>query len=79
MGRIVWKYTREDIKIRTRLRLGEAQAHHMQQYQTYATLLSGVLGPKDSDSSAEKAESSSGVPKNFADAQRQLAAVFGKS
>jgi hypothetical protein len=73
-------YTREDIKIRTRLRLGEGQAHHVQQFQTIATLLSGFLGPAPAtESTAETSDSSSGVPKNFEDAQRQLAAVFGKS
>jgi hypothetical protein len=76
---IIWKYTREDIKIRTRLRLGETQAQHMQEYQTFATLLSGVLGTKEDDSTPDSDKSSSGVPSNFADAQRQLAAVFGKS
>jgi hypothetical protein len=79
LAKILWKYTREDIKIRTRLRLGEGQAHHVQQFQTIATLLSRVLGGESDKSSASESESSSALPKNFEDAQRQLAAVFGKS
>jgi hypothetical protein len=79
LPRILWKYTREDIKIRTRLKLGEGQAHHVQQFQTIATLLSGFLGGETSESSGSDSESSSEKPKNFEDAQRQLAAVFGKS
>jgi hypothetical protein len=79
LSRIIWSYTREDIKIRTRLKLGEGQAHHVQQFQTIATLLSGFLGSDSADSSGSDSESSSSVPKNFEDAQRQLAAVFGKS
>jgi hypothetical protein len=79
VGKIIWKYTREDIKIRTRLKLGEGQAHHIQQFQTISTLLSGVFGgPSESESSVSSSDSSSGVPTNFEDAQRQLAAVFGK-
>jgi hypothetical protein len=50
----------------------------VQQFQTIATLLSNVLGSGSETSSDSESTSSSGVPKNFEDAQSQLAAVFGK-
>ncbi|OJB45847.1 hypothetical protein BGV57_02960 [Burkholderia ubonensis] len=73
---IFWKYSREDIKIRTRLKLGECQANHVQQFQTLAILLSEVLGTGTASSTSEPSQEN--VPKDFADAQRRLAAVFGK-
>jgi hypothetical protein len=61
-----------DIKIRTRLRLGECQANHVQQFQTIALILSQTIGSGSAEDVPDQR------PKDMADATRQLSRLFGK-
>jgi len=49
LRRLYWTYTFWDIRVKTRLYLGREQAKVVQEYQTFATLLSQVFGGSDSN------------------------------
>ena len=72
---ILWKYTHRDIKIRSRLRIGEAQAHHIQQFQTIGIHLSAMFS---TDDSGVPEVTEADIPQNMADAQAKFSSVFGK-
>lgn len=59
--------------MRTRLKLGEKQAHFIQDYQSIAVVVSQALG-----GGTKAANENKNVPQNKAEAQSLFNRVFGK-
>lgn len=63
-----------DIRSKTRIALGEAQANHHQYFQTLSTIVAKAFGAEDKDEKAKQNE-----PKSAEEAQAMLDRLFRKN
>lgn len=76
LQKVYWKFTRNDIRVKLRLYLGERQAHILQDYQSLALIVSQALGgskAKGGRSSSEDKE----VPRTKQEMEAAFKSVFG--
>lgn len=69
--KVYWKVTREDIKVKLRLYLGQRHALILQDYQSMALVASNALG------GGSKVQDEEDAPQTWAEAQMAFQSVFG--
>jgi hypothetical protein len=72
--RVFWKVTRNDIRVKVRLYLGERYARIIQDYQSYSLATSYIFGGKSKKRSSVNDED---IPKTAAQAKMAFKSVFG--
>lgn len=74
LQKVFWKITRNDLKVKLRLYLGERYAQALQDYQTLAIVASNALGGGKKSTNDFSEED---IPKTRLEAEMAFKSVFG--